>query len=1740
MKRSILSGAVLVFAALLAGCGEGEIGLDGTADPGLTGGTGAGAAGAAGNDDFAIHSKAIATPAQSQWGPLINLPLVPSSAANLPNGKILLWAAESRFGFSSGSQTYSALYDPVLGSVTERLVSETGHDMFCTGTTNLADGRLLINGGLSAAKTSHYDAASNSWSTGALMNIARGYQANTILSDGRVFTLGGSWSGGVGNKHGEVWSPSGASGSWSRLSGVPIDSFLSVETSRPTFGPDSHFWLLPAGNGRVLYAGPGVNMQWIDPTGNGSVSLIGPRGDDEFSINGNTVMYEQGRILKTGGARNYTDTDAQSNANSFIIDVTGRPVARRIGSMAFPRSYHNSVVLPNGQVVIIGGQTYARGFSDSNSVMVPELFDPRTETFTQLPAMAAPRNYHSVALLLPDGRVLSGGGGLCGTGCAANHPDIQILTPNYLLNPNGTPATRPVINTAPATSGYGVDQVVTTNGPVASFALIRLSSTTHAVNNDQRRIALAFTQTGTNTYRLAMPSNPGWALPGYYWLFAMNADGTPSLAKTLRLGNETAPRLPVIADQGLAVGAPYAFTVAGSHPNNAALTYSAQNLPAGLAINPTTGAITGTPTAGGSSTVTVNASDGQQTISTQAQFVVTDPGNVRFVRLEALSEAAGNPWASIAELNLFDERGQTLGRGTWTATASSAESGNAATAAIDGNTATFWHTRYSGTVAQPPHWFQIALGGAYRLGGLRVLPRQDASNNGTIAQFRVLVSTDGVNWSLPVAEGSLTPLGGAKQERVVYFINSARGKVAQQSSTANGGAAARAVDGNTNGVFAQNSVTHTAGSAANDWWEVDLGASYTVLAARLWNRTDCCAERLANLQVFVSDAPMVGRTYAQLLADPLVRRAALPGTAAQTALLQLNASGRHVRVQLAGTGVLSLAEVEVFTSPFVNRAPTITTPAPRSQDVGTAASLQIAAADPDGDPLTYSASGLPGGLAINAATGLISGTAANAGVFTPTITVSDGRGGSASATFGWTVAAVPPVVNPVPVTVATVGGSISYSASATGNGALAYQWNFGDGTVPGGFVGSPNASHVYAASGVYTVTLAVRDGDGAVSYYSFLQAVAAPPVAGTPMASSNLILEPRSGASARIWTVNPDTDTVSVIDAVSHARVAEIAVGRAPRTLARGTDGRIWVTNKDSATLSVINPATLAVAQTVALPRASQPYGIVFGTNGQAYVTLEATGQLARLNADGSGLALLALGGTARHLARNAAGNRLLVSRFITAPQPGEATATVQTTAGGVPQGATVGVVNPATLTLIGSVTLRHSDKSDSTAQGRGVPNYLGAPAFSPDGASAWVPAKQDNIARGALRDGLDLDFQNTVRAISSRIDTASLAEDYDARVDHDNSGLASAAAYHPSGAYLFVALETSRQVAVVDPGTRRELFRGEAGLAPQAVAVAADGKRLYAHNFMSRSVTVFDLEPLLGFGRMELPVLATVATIGAEKLTANVLRGKQIFYDARDPRIARDAYISCASCHNDGGHDGRTWDFTGFGEGLRNTIPLTGRGVGHGRSHWSGNFDEIQDFEGQIRGLNQGTGLMSDAQFLTGTRSQPLGDRKAGVSADLDALAAYVMSLTTSAPSPFRQANGEPTAAAQAGQTVFDAKCANCHGGEAYTNSESNALANIGTIKPASGKRLGAPLTGLDVPTLRDVWSTAPYLHDGSAATIGLAISAHTNVSLTTTELANVTAFIQQIGDASCNQLPNPSFEQGTRGWAGFAATTL
>lgn len=636
-----------------------------------------------------------------------------------------------------------------------------------------------------------------------------------------------------------------------------------------------------------------------------------------------------------------------------------------------------------------------------------------------------------------------------------------------------------------------------------------------------------------------------------------------------------------------------------------------------------------------------------------------------------------------------------------------------------------------------------------------------------------------------------------------------------------------------------------------------------------------------------------------------------------------------------------------------------------------------------------------------------------------------------------------------------------------------------------------------------------------------------------PAASTNIAWE--HARPNHLWVVNPDNDTVTVIDGSTRTKLAEVAVAQGPRTLAFSASGEVWVVSRVAGVATVIDPTSFTVKRTVPLPFASQPYGIVFSpADGSAWIGLSATGEVIKVDPSSGALtATLKVGGQPRHLAITGTGDRLLVSRFITAPLPDESTKTpTGTDAAGVAHGGELTVIDPNAATVLSRVTLGLTGGTDNAIRSRGVPNYLGAAAIAPDNGSAWIPSKLDNVQRGAWRDTFAIDFQSTVRAISSKVLLGALpVEDAVSRLDLDNSSQASAAVFEPTGRYVFVALETSREIGVIDAVDGRESRRILAGFpaglstapaqnfAPQGVAVSADGKQLAVNYVLGRAAGLFDLTVVKEMDFDPFPEPTMITTVANEKLAPDVLLGKQLFHDAFDVRLARDRYMSCASCHNEGGDDGRVWDLTSLGEGLRNTIDLNGR---HGNSlplHWSANFDEVQDFEGQIRELSGGRGLLADSLFNQPQYHDPLGTPKAGLSTDLDALAAYVKSLNAYAPSPFRNADRSLTASAVAGKAAFAARgCAGCHSGEQFAG-DGSARHDVGTMGPSTRPWAGDPLhptivalDGIDTPTLRDVWATAPYLHDGSAATIEDAIRRHTAVS-DDGELGQLADYVRQIG---------------------------
>ncbi len=468
------------------------------------------------------------------WGPKKTLSIVPVSAANLPNGDVMFWSGIGKFSFSGGDsgRTYTSLYDFDKGTFKEDLVNETDHEMFCPGIANLSDGRIHVSGGSSAKDVSIYDWRTKRWTRSGDLNNGRGYHASATMEDGDVFVIGGSWPAGEGNNNGEVWSDN-----TNRWRNTPNLKGADIATSdrQGIYRADNHAWLFTAPGGRLFHAGPRRDMHWIDTDGNGRLTDAGRRGGsgDDDMMNGNAVMYGTNRILVMGGAADYEGGTATRTAFSINISNT-RPDVDRVGPMKHARAYHNSVVLPNGEVFVVGGMTKPQPFVDSTGVLEPELFEPSRGKFVAMAQHGTPRNYHSVALLLPDARVISGGGGLCG-GCSTNHPDVQIWSPPYLFRADGGPARRPKVVAAAATARVGSDMRVRTDSFVTGFSLVRLSSVTHSVNNEQRRIGVGIRYNGNNDYTLDLPTSPGVLVPGYYMLFAINEAGTPSMAHTVRI-----------------------------------------------------------------------------------------------------------------------------------------------------------------------------------------------------------------------------------------------------------------------------------------------------------------------------------------------------------------------------------------------------------------------------------------------------------------------------------------------------------------------------------------------------------------------------------------------------------------------------------------------------------------------------------------------------------------------------------------------------------------------------------------------------------------------------------------------------------------------------------------------------------------------------------------------------------------------------------------------------------------------------------------------------------------------------------------------------------------------------------------------------------------------------------------------------------------------------------------------------
>jgi DNA-binding beta-propeller fold protein YncE len=708
-----------------------------------------------------------------------------------------------------------------------------------------------------------------------------------------------------------------------------------------------------------------------------------------------------------------------------------------------------------------------------------------------------------------------------------------------------------------------------------------------------------------------------------------------------------------------------------------------------------------------------------------------------------------------------------------------------------------------------------------------------------------------------------------------------------------------------------------------------------------------------------------------------------------------------------------------------------------------------------------------------------------------------------------------------------VGTSATVAVDAMVSNAESYTFDFGDGTKP--VTGaSIDATHTFAAPGRFTVVATLRSGDDIVTSCAGSIVIHRPLAAGKPESATGMALD---DAGARLFVAHRDNDTVSAVRTSDLTVAWETDVAMAPESVAIGPGGEVWAASDRKSEITILDPETGAVKATLPLPRGSRGRAIVLSPDrATAYVALQGTGKLARVDtAARSIVSSLDVGPTPRGLARSADGKRLFVTRLISPADQAE-----------------VVVVDATAFTVEKTISFARDKGPDGEASSRGVLNYLRSPALSPDGTSAFFPAVKDNTERGFYLEEEKLTFETTVRSVIAELDLGSLEETVGHRTDLNDRSLPAAVVFSPLGDLAFVAVEGNDKVEVLDAYTRATLTGVDSkGAAPDSLLLSPDGKMLFVRNFLDRNVAAYDVSGILDATTNQASLVGTVVTSAREKLSAEELRGKKIFYGAGDRRMSRDGYLACAVCHLDGEHDGRTWDFTERGEGLRNTTTLLGRrGTGHGNVHWTGNFDEIQDFENDVRKAFAGKGFMTDEDFASDGRDLPLGGKKAGRSADLDALAAYVTSLSLVGPSPFRNEDGSLTDDGKKGRSIFQKSgCETCHGGADFTNSVEGKLFDVGTIDEPAGQRLGETLTGFDAPTLKGLWETGPYLHDGRAGTVADMLSSaggtHGKLSsLSAEERSQLAAYVVQIDDMDDSVDPGQVPDGGGGGGAPDAGT--
>ncbi len=466
---------------------------------------------------------------QGRWTTLPYLmPINPIHLALLNTGKVLIVAGSGNVPAETNYR--AAVWDPQAGSIVTQPVA---WDMFCNGMVVLPDGRPFINGGNlqydpfhGELKNAVYDPATAVFTDVQSMAHGRWYPTVTTLGDGRVMTFSGLTETGRTNSTVEIYT---VGSGWSQ-------EYPAGWT--PPLYPRMH--LMP--NGNVFYAGSGPGSRVFSTTTNTWSGVVANTNYPNGRTYGTSVLLPltpangyRPRVMIFGGGNPAT-------ATTEIIDLGASPMQWQYGpSMSQPRTEMNATILPNGRVLAVGGSTNDEDAATASRNA--DLYDPNTNSFSSAGVNAYPRLYHSGSLLLPDATVMLVGGNPT-RGSYEQH--IEIYSPAYLFNPDGSAAMRPAISSLSATAfAYGATfQVQTPEAAnITSVVLVRPGAQTHSIDMDQRLVGLSYT-TDAGVLNVTVPPNGNIAPPGYYMLFLLNSAGVPSLARFVQLSTTIANQPP--------------------------------------------------------------------------------------------------------------------------------------------------------------------------------------------------------------------------------------------------------------------------------------------------------------------------------------------------------------------------------------------------------------------------------------------------------------------------------------------------------------------------------------------------------------------------------------------------------------------------------------------------------------------------------------------------------------------------------------------------------------------------------------------------------------------------------------------------------------------------------------------------------------------------------------------------------------------------------------------------------------------------------------------------------------------------------------------------------------------------------------------------------------------------------------------------------------------------------------------